>query len=449
MTFDVVSPWDSFFVLVAFLGVWHCTLLAIMAVARIQGTGRWYLSGAFGGLGYTQVTLTLLSMNLGEQLPFWMPFQFPLASIGMAIAPCFYLCVRHLLRPGRSPDWKDALHFLPAAIQFCMQIPVLLAGPLRPDLATHYTSIGLADSFIPGAELPRVIGLVYLGLVAYLLWAHSQRSDVDRDARFPLACAVAITQAGLCLLIPIFSADSYAWLRPVGIGGVTTALVVSIAATLVSFRAQPNRRQVASTRGSGDRIAPFASVTAENDVPAGAGLVETIGPIRPAARDTENGDSVPAGNISVTAAGQRKDGAEPEAADDKAASSKYETSSLSPEQKERFCTQIVQHMEAEEPYLDGDLTLRQMADQVDVPPRYVSQVINEKLDQSFTEWVNSYRVEAAKNLLVDDAREHLTVVAIAHEAGFNSKSTFYSAFKRKAGTTPAAYRRTQRASSAA
>lgn len=445
MTFDVASPWDRLLVLFAFLGAWHCTLLSIMAVARIRGAARWYLGGAFAGLGYVQVSLTLLSMNLGDSLPFWMPFQFPLASLGMAIAPCFYLCVRHLLRPGQHPNWKDALHFLPAAIQFCMQIPVLLAGPLRSALVSHYMSTDLADSFIPGVELPRVISLVYFGLVVHLLWTHSQRTDGAPTPPFSVACAVASTQAGLCLLIPIFSSDAHAWLRPVGIGGVTTVLVVSIATTLISLRARPAKR-TASLADAGNQITPFTSATAGNSLTEDDCSVEIT---EPTGRE-ENGDSVPADRISMTATGDRSAGTAPDDDEDKtAASSKYETSPLSAEQKERFRTQIIQHMDAEEPYLDGDLTLRQMADQIDLPARYISQVINEQLGQSFTEWVNEHRVDAAKDLLADEAYQHLTVIAVAHEAGFNSKSTFYSAFKRQAGTTPAAYRRKQQASSVA
>lgn len=87
------------------------------------------------------------------------------------------------------------------------------------------------------------------------------------------------------------------------------------------------------------------------------------------------------------------------------------------------------------------MTLAQLAEQVNIPAHYVSQVINEKLATSFLDFVNGYRVKAAQAKLIDPKLSHYTILSIAYEAGFNSKSTFYTAFKKVTGMTPSQYRK--------
>ena len=71
---------------------------------------------------------------------------------------------------------------------------------------------------------------------------------------------------------------------------------------------------------------------------------------------------------------------------------------------------------------------------------HLSQTINELLGQSFSDFVNSYRIEEAKRKLVDPACKHLSVLGIAEEVGFNSKSSFNSVFKKHTAMTPSEFR---------
>jgi YesN/AraC family two-component response regulator len=66
----------------------------------------------------------------------------------------------------------------------------------------------------------------------------------------------------------------------------------------------------------------------------------------------------------------------------------------------------------------------------------LSQVINEKTGFNFNDYINTFRVEEAKNILTSPEYQKLTIEAIAEKAGFNSKSPFYTAFKKHAGMTP-------------
>lgn len=123
------------------------------------------------------------------------------------------------------------------------------------------------------------------------------------------------------------------------------------------------------------------------------------------------------------------------------AQKKYESSNLRDSQKEQMVSKLLSYVTTEKPYLEPELTLGQLAEQVDIPAHYLSQVINEKIQQSFGDFINSYRVEKAKAMLTDDKFSHFTIIATAYEAGFNSKTAFYEAFKKFTGSTPSKYRK--------
>ena len=123
------------------------------------------------------------------------------------------------------------------------------------------------------------------------------------------------------------------------------------------------------------------------------------------------------------------------------AKKKYESSTLQDSKKKEFIKKLVTYMETEKPYKEADLTLSILAERVNIPSHYLSQVINEKMKVPFLDFVNGYRVEEAKKMLRDENYENYTIIAVAYEAGFNSKTAFYSAFKKYAGMTPSAFRK--------
>jgi AraC-like DNA-binding protein len=120
---------------------------------------------------------------------------------------------------------------------------------------------------------------------------------------------------------------------------------------------------------------------------------------------------------------------------------KYQGSGLTGEQKQEIAQTLEEHMQEARSYLDPELTLAGMAEQVDLPAYQLSQVINEVLGQNFMDFVNQYRVEEAKRRLMDPQYDPFTVLAIAYDVGFNSKSAFYSAFRKFVGKTPTAFRK--------
>ena len=98
-------------------------------------------------------------------------------------------------------------------------------------------------------------------------------------------------------------------------------------------------------------------------------------------------------------------------------------------------------MAGEEPFLDPSLTIRSLARRLGWGQRELSQLLNQQLGVHFFDFINRHRVAKAAELLRDPALRDLTVLDIAHRAGFNTKSSFNTAFARHQGTTPTAYRR--------
>jgi len=100
-------------------------------------------------------------------------------------------------------------------------------------------------------------------------------------------------------------------------------------------------------------------------------------------------------------------------------------------------------MRLEQPFLDAELTLDKLSNQVGILPYKLSQLLNDHVGRSFFDFVNAYRVEEIKRRLAEPKYASATLLRIASETGFNSKSSFNTAFKKHVGMTPSEFRRTQ------
>ncbi|MEM6805403.1 MAG: helix-turn-helix domain-containing protein [Bacteroidota bacterium] len=102
---------------------------------------------------------------------------------------------------------------------------------------------------------------------------------------------------------------------------------------------------------------------------------------------------------------------------------------------------LIELMQQDKLYEDIDLTLENLAQSLQISSGYLSQIINEKEQKNFFEFVNLYRVESVKEKLLNPEFEHYTIMGIALESGFKSKSTFNSVFKKFTGQTPSTFKR--------
>ena len=97
-------------------------------------------------------------------------------------------------------------------------------------------------------------------------------------------------------------------------------------------------------------------------------------------------------------------------------------------------------MQEEKPYLNASLTIYDLSKEMDIPVRVLSLIINHDLNQHFFDFVNGYRIRNAMGILQDPEKKELTILEILYEVGFNSKSSFNTAFKKYTNLTPTQFR---------
>jgi AraC-like DNA-binding protein len=119
----------------------------------------------------------------------------------------------------------------------------------------------------------------------------------------------------------------------------------------------------------------------------------------------------------------------------------YKKSGLTDSRADEILEEIRNFMEKEKPFLDTKLSLNRFAEMLDISSHNLSEVINTRLGKNFYDFVNSYRVEEVKKLIQKDKESVYSILAHGFEAGFTSKSAYYSAFSKFTGITPAKYRK--------
>jgi len=117
---------------------------------------------------------------------------------------------------------------------------------------------------------------------------------------------------------------------------------------------------------------------------------------------------------------------------------KYRNSALTSDMADRLERKLRHAMTGDGLHQDPNLSLWSLSKHIGASPNYVSQTLNENIGESFFDFVNSYRIGTAKSLLQDTDQ---TVLQIAYDVGFNSRSSFYTAFGKVTGQTPMAYRK--------
>jgi YesN/AraC family two-component response regulator len=116
-----------------------------------------------------------------------------------------------------------------------------------------------------------------------------------------------------------------------------------------------------------------------------------------------------------------------------------QTNSINDEKREILKNQMIDYIENEKVFLQKDLTIYDVAKALNTNNNYISNILNNSLDCNFVTFINSYRIEEAKKILISKEYSNYTIEAISAIVGFNSKSAFNNAFKNKVGITPSDY----------
>jgi AraC-like DNA-binding protein len=121
---------------------------------------------------------------------------------------------------------------------------------------------------------------------------------------------------------------------------------------------------------------------------------------------------------------------------------RYLRSSLNEKQMEELTNTVFQYLKNKKPYLNPDYSLQMMAEDLNISRHKLSEAINNGQKKNFYKLINEFRVEEVKEMLVNPAFSHYTVLGIGLECGFNSKTSFNRIFKEETGLTPTEYKRT-------
>lgn len=119
---------------------------------------------------------------------------------------------------------------------------------------------------------------------------------------------------------------------------------------------------------------------------------------------------------------------------------KYNNLNLTKEDTERYRTKLLKLIEDEKPYLNADFSLTKLSKMVFIPGHILSHIINDELKSNFPEFINTYRVKNAQLMLNNPSTRHQKISSIAYDCGFNSLSSFNTAFKKVVQMTPSDFR---------
>jgi AraC-like DNA-binding protein len=119
---------------------------------------------------------------------------------------------------------------------------------------------------------------------------------------------------------------------------------------------------------------------------------------------------------------------------------KYRNNKLVEQDKQEYLQRLNSYMENDKPYLNPDITLESLANDISVNPRVLSQLINETFHKNFKSYILEHRIKASMQMLADSKYHKHTVLEILYEVGFNSKSAFNNQFKLLTNLTPLEYR---------
>lgn len=126
------------------------------------------------------------------------------------------------------------------------------------------------------------------------------------------------------------------------------------------------------------------------------------------------------------------------------AEEKTEKKKLIPDEDfESLKQKLLTLIEAQKPYLEGDLNLLKLSELIGISTHQLSYLLNNGFNENFFQFVNKYRVQHAKELLISDSYNKLSVLGIAFDSGFNSKTAFNTFFKKTVGVTPSEFRKNQ------
>ncbi|CAD5255136.1 MULTISPECIES: helix-turn-helix domain-containing protein [unclassified Imperialibacter] len=319
--------------------------------------------------------------------PFLLGFNFPLPLLH---GPFLFLYTSALTNQNTPAKYKAA-HFIPFVLLYGLFLPFILLPEEQKVEVFKNEGSGYEVEMLVMISSIMISGVVYVGLSLWKLNEHKKtiQDQFSSAEKINLAwLRYLIYGIGLIWLFVLFAED---------------VMIFNAVVVFVFFLGYFGIRQVG--------IFSQGYPTPEKLLPATALAV--------------HGTATPGNPVS----GQNN----------KPAAPKYQRSGLSDEAAAKLHSSLGEIMEKEKLYTNTELTLTELAKALDVHPHYLSQVINTFEGKTFYDYINTLRVEEFKRLVALPESKKFTLLALALDCGFNSKTSFNRNFKSVTGLAPSEY----------
>jgi AraC-like DNA-binding protein len=339
-------------------------------------------------LSYTCVLVHLLLQDSGLYVEF--PFLFLISGLALAAMPLHYLYTRHLLYRSQRFSAAEMLHYIPFVLYEAALAIAIVTGQMDFTLAGEVSATDTPLILRVYNASVIVLGLAYMGLSLLLIRRYNSRvmDVVSSTETVQLNWLRNITLTGFAA-ISLFCIEEFFLLEGINLSNF---ILSSVGFALYVY-------------GMGYLGLLKSEIFADRTVERAMQAVEEI-------------ETTLEMNTAV----------------------KYERSGLSDETAEHCLQALLAVMSRQKIYRNSALTLTELSETLSVSPHNLSEVINTRLKKNFYDFVNGYRLEEVKQHLADPAKQHLKILSIAFDAGFNSKATFNTLFKEQTGMTPSEYR---------
>lgn len=367
---------------VFFLGAIHGLALSwLLVTKRVNQFSNRVLGALMLVFSADLAMAAFLGFNLHVAYPFVIGIDYPLTLL---YGPLIYLYVHTMVSGSKQLKKQQLLHFLPFALLVLYMIPFYSTpGPEKLALLDN------ASAALYGWEMMThfkvIFNLSYLPFVLVMLSKYQKQLETN---------------------FSYIELRNLSWLQNFIIGGVILALLAAVFHTLTTL---------------GENSGLFADLT----LIAVTIFVYSIGYLglrQPEVfTDFETGLA-----IDNTAETHPKS---------------YSKSGLDEETGRMLFEKLLSLMENEKCYRENELSLRELAEKMEISAHNLTEIINRYAEKNFYDFVNSYRVNEVISRMKNTESDKLTILALALESGFNSKSSFNSVFKKHTGYTPSQYRK--------
>ena len=325
-----------------------------------------------------------IGSGMFENYPWFIGFDYP---ITMLYGPLLFLYTETLVRSGRHFNRRELANFIPFVLLLIYTIPLFLMGAdQKIQLVGKHGGLDYGADFITHIKV--VFNLSYIPVILYQLRKYQAKAKDSYST---------IDQRNL------------SWLK----GFIYAFLILALVSVIIHL--------LSSMAGSQDKYADYMLLAVTL-------FVYSIGYM-----GLRQAEFFAKHEVLVDTDFTKE--SEVETTDS------YSKSGLNEDRGRELMEQLEQLMETKKPFTNNELSLRELAGMMDISTHNLTEIINRFAGKNFYDFVNSYRVEEVKHRLQEPESANLTMLALAMEAGFNSKSSFNSVFKKHTGMTPTEFKK--------